>query len=98
MDCSCLPAYVRLRMNLLLLLSALLSALSGLGVNVRAPVAVQAVAGVAAASPAVRAADRTAATRPVAGLPGLAQVAVARWAKAVPLPAAIPLWTTRRRE
>ena len=84
-------------MNLLLLLSALLSALTGVGARVGAPQPVQAVA----QEQAVRLAPATIAARatwrPAQALPSLVTLASAT-ALAVPAFAAIPAWVDRRRE
>lgn len=85
-------------MNLLLLLSALFFALSGLGGSARAPVAVQAVAEVAAARPAAGVAACIAAARPAAALPSRTRAALAPLAEALRLAVAVPAWKTRRRE
>ncbi len=84
------------RVNLLLLLSALLSALTGLGASVRQPQAVQAAAQQAAK--AVAAAPHAAAMRPVPALPALVRVAAAPPARVFALVAAEPVFATRRRE
>lgn len=90
-------SYVHRRMNLLLLLSALLSALSGVGGSARQPQVAQAVAQQARAV-APRLAAAVPAARPVAALPALAVLATAPVVRvAVPV-AAIPLYATRRRE
>lgn len=82
--------------NLLLLFSALLSALSGMGASVRGPVAAQAAR----------------AQQPVAAAPRVAPAPAVRPSVAVPRPASalqgprllapafarIPLWASRRRE
>lgn len=84
-------------MNLLLLLSALLSALTGVGARVAGPQPVQAVA----QEQMVRQAPLVVAARPVlrpaASLPALATIA---GGLSVPadLVSAIPAWVDRRRE
>lgn len=90
-------SYVAAAMNLLLLLSALLSALTGVAASARAPEVTQAVAttAVARAAPAGR---RVQAVRPAAFPPTLAVVAIAPvLATAAPAKAG-PLWANRRRE
>ena len=83
-------------MNLLLLLSALLSALTGVGSAVRAPAAAQAIStqvtAAAAQVRAVRAAQRPQPTRRT--------VAMVRTAAALPIVsvATAPLYASRRRE
>lgn len=83
--------------NLLLLLSALLSALTGVGASARQPQVAQAVAQQAGVA---HAAARRAvpAHRPVVGPPALAGLAAAPLATAWRLVAAIPLFASRRRE
>jgi hypothetical protein len=83
-------------MNLLLLLSALLSALTGIGGSVRSPDVAQAVAGqsVAVAATAVRRAVPTHRPANVAPAPERIAVAVTPWALS-PIQA---IWTGRRRE
>ena len=99
MDCSCLPPYVQSRMNLLLLLSALFSALSGLGGSARTPASVQAVAGAAAAQVVAPARQVATTLRPVAALPDFAALARSLVAHAAfALTPATPLWADRRRE
>ena len=85
-------------MNLLLLLSALLSALSGIGGSVRAPDVAQAVAGAKAAVAVAPARRPGVAARPVFALPDRASQVAASWGTALALPAAEPIWATRRRE
>lgn len=86
-------------MNLLLLLSALLSAITGGASAMRAPTAAHAVSTAAAA---VRAEVRSAriASRPRQGLPTLARVALLPETGGVMLPVggAEPLYASRRRE
>lgn len=83
-------------MNLLLLLSALLSALTGVGSAARAPAAAQAVSAQVTAAAARVAAVRVA-QRPQAAVARLIDIAVAR-----PLPArslaVVRLYASRRRE
>ncbi len=83
-------------MNLLLLLSALLSALTGAGGYARAMEPAAAVAGVGAQAAQVRQAPVRAA-RAMAALPALPDVAVAVRPE-VPLVAEAPAWLIRRRE
>jgi hypothetical protein len=84
------------RVNLLLLLSALLSALSGVGASARAAQVPQAVA---AQAPAGRTAQRrAAAVRPAAARLTLSTSAAAPLARALALPAWAPLYASRRRE
>lgn len=85
-------------MNLLLLLSALLSALTGVGGSVRAPDVAQAVAGASAAVAVAPARRPGVAARPVLGLPGLVAGTRLPWGVGLALPAAEPIWATRRRE
>ncbi|GGB33327.1 hypothetical protein GCM10011380_23480 [Sphingomonas metalli] len=85
-------------MNLLLLLSALFSALSGLGAGARAPAAVQTVAEASVARPAARPARPALSVRPVAERPRLAMSAVMPRIVAQPVVATVPLWASRRRE
>ena len=88
--------YAGRAMNLLLLLSALLSALTGVGSAVRAPAAAQAVsAQVTAAAAQVRAVR--VAQRPQPGRPTLAMVRSVA-ALPVPITAFAPLYASRRRE
>jgi len=85
-------------MNLLLLLSALLSALTGIGGSVRAPDMAQAVAGASAVAAVAPARRPGVAARPAFVLPGrLSQAILPRYV-ALALPAAQPIWATRRRE
>ncbi|WP_375396398.1 hypothetical protein [uncultured Sphingomonas sp.] len=85
-------------MNLLLLLSALLSALGG-GTDARVPLAPATlsrnVARLATASAAARL--RIAASRPVAAMPRVADVLL-RSGRAFALAAAVPAFASRRRE
>ena len=85
-------------MNLLLLLSAMLSALSGAGIGVRAPQAPVAVNSIAVVASSAQVARVAVAGRPAAALPAPGRTAarpvLARWRLA---PAA-PLYLSRRRE
>jgi hypothetical protein len=96
MDCFAHAPYVRARMNLLLLLSALLSALTGIGGSVRSPDVAQAVAGqsVAVAATTVRRMMTT--HRPANAAPRATRIAtiVTTWALS-PVQA---IWAGRRRE
>lgn len=83
-------------MNLLLLLSALLSALTGVNASARAPQASTEVAATAIRATAI--APRQQARRPVVGLPTLAISAAAPVARSLALPAIEPLYAARRRE
>ncbi|KQU55630.1 hypothetical protein ASG67_05650 [Sphingomonas sp. Leaf339] len=84
-------------MNLLLLLSALLSAITGIGGSVRAPDAVQVTAGQATVAVARSICPRSA-HRPVQGIAPLAAVAVSVVAPIWPLAPFRPIWASRRRE
>ena len=68
-------------MNLLLLLSALLSALTGIGGSVRAPDLAQAVAGASAVAAVAPARRPGVAARPAFVLPGRVAQAEPIWAK-----------------
>lgn len=85
-------------MNLLMLLSALLSALSGVGSAVRRPELTQAVTQAAATSAVARGAVMAQASRPLAALPTLDAVAACGIGAAFALASPIALWTSRRRE
>lgn len=84
-------------MNLLLLLSALLSALTGVGVTAREPQQARVAAEAASVRP-VEAARPSIAARPAT--PGFSLVASAApgIAAAAPLVAYEPIWASRRRE
>ncbi|WP_380779273.1 hypothetical protein [Sphingomonas sp. R86520] len=83
-------------MNLLLLLSALLSALTGVVPGVRGQSA-QAVAQGSVCSQSIAATPAKILIRPVSGLPALLQVAVASALRTIAV-ASLPLWAERRRE
>lgn len=83
-------------MNLLLLLSALLSALTGAVPGVRGQSA-QAVAQGSICSQSVAATPAKVLLRPVARLSTLPQVAVARALRTIAV-VSLPLWAERRRE
>ena len=85
-------------MNLLLLLSALLSALTGIGGSVRAPDVAQAVAGAKAAVAVAPARRPGIAERPAVALPGRAAQLAPSWGTMLALPAIESIWATRRRE
>jgi hypothetical protein len=82
--------------NLLLLLSALLSALTGVGASARQPQVAQAVAQQARA--AVTASRPAVAHRPLITAPSLATLATAPVAVALHIAAAEPVFASRRRE
>ena len=88
--------YVRSRMNLLLLLSALLSALTGAVPGMRGQPA-QAVVQGNVCSQSVAATPVKVLIRPVSGLPVLPQVAVATTLRTIAI-VSLPLWAERRRE
>lgn len=94
--CACSP-YGRTAMNLLLLLSALLSALTGGASAMRAPAAAHAVA-VAAAVAEAQAVPARIAARPVQALPRVRQVTATAAPAAFALAAIVPLYASRRRE
>ncbi|WEK42739.1 MAG: hypothetical protein P0Y64_15390 [Candidatus Sphingomonas colombiensis] len=89
--------YVFARMNLLLLLSALLTALTGVSGRAAGPQQVQAVAQEQAVRQAPTAVATQPVARPIAALPGLIAVAYGD-AIIAPLFSAIPAWVDRRRE
>lgn len=84
--------------NLLLLLSAILSALTGVGGGVGRLQAAPAVAQCSVDRVAARAVAIAPAMRPVAALPGLVAVARAPLTMAARVALAVPLWASRRRE
>ncbi|WP_394647650.1 hypothetical protein [uncultured Sphingomonas sp.] len=84
-------------MNLLLLLSALLSALTGVGGTARQPQVAQAVAQQVKAA-AIASAARRIAARPVQALARLTTSSIAPIARAFALKAAEPAYASRRRE
>lgn len=85
-------------MNLLLLLSALLSALTGVGGGVRTGQAVQAVAERSATAVAAVAVVRTRTTRPSAELPTLAEQALPVALASFTVRPVAPIFASRRRE
>ena len=85
-------------MNLLLLLSALLSALTGVGGGVRGGQAVQAVAERQAMAETAIAVARARTNRPAAALPTLTAQAVPVALAMFPVHPATPLYASRRRE
>lgn len=84
-------------MNLLLLLSALLTALTGVGGRVGGPEPVQAVAQERARIAVTAKVATCLSIRPIAALPQLVALACAIVAPAFTV-ATIPAWATRRRE
>ncbi|UVO49557.1 hypothetical protein M0208_03155 [Sphingomonas sp. SUN019] len=84
-------------MNLLLLLSALLSALTGVGTRVGGPEPVQAVARENAQVAVAAEVAKRLSVRPVSALPQLAEVAFVTPVAAFTV-ATVPAWATRRRE
>jgi hypothetical protein len=84
-------------MNLLLLLSALLSALTGVSAAVRAPQMAQTVAGTPASQAQAAPRPIVRRTHPVQSPPLVEAVAVTAGTP-LALPAGQPLWTSRRRE
>ncbi|KTT70882.1 hypothetical protein [Sphingomonas endophytica] len=84
-------------MNLLLLLSALLSALTGVGGSVRQPQVAQAVAQQVKAA-AIASAARRIAARPVQAVATLAASAISPVVRVVAPVAAEPIFASRRRE
>lgn len=98
MDVDGVLPYVWQRMNLLLLLSAMLTALSGGGLGVRAPQVPVSVNSVATFTADVQAVAVKVAGRPV-GVPlQLSAAARAPLANAFQLAPAAPLYLSRRRE
>ncbi|WP_174285412.1 hypothetical protein [Sphingomonas bacterium] len=85
-------------MNLLILLSALLSALTGIGSAVRRPEVAQAVAARSVAVQPARAAAALIAQRPVVPLPKLVASAAMEAAVAFVRVVSIDFWANRRRE
>ncbi len=96
MDCFAHAPYVRARMNLLLLLSALLSALTGIGGSVRSPDVAQAVAGQSVVAAATTARRAVPTHRPADVMPQGSRIAavVTAWS----LSPTQPFWAARRRE
>ena len=84
-------------MNLLLLLSALLSALSGFGMSAPAAQPVQVVAQQASVASRAMLAPRAVASRPLQVLPKAGEPARVPLASAVFVPS-LPPWIARRRE
>lgn len=84
-------------MNLLLLLSALLSALTGVGARVGGPEPVQAVTQERARIAVAATVATRRSARPVAAPPRLAEIAGIPLVTAFAV-TAIPAWTSRRRE
>lgn len=84
-------------MRVLLFLSVLLSALTGVGASARSPDVAQAVAGRSVQAQAVAPAASAAVVRPSAALPNLRAIA-ATAAIAVAVRADEPIWATRKRE
>lgn len=84
-------------MNLLLLLSALLSAITGIGGSVRAPDAVQVTAGQTAVA-VTQAICSCVARRPVQRTVSLTEAAVAVVSPSWSITPLQPIWASRRRE
>ena len=84
-------------MNLLLLLSALLTAITGVVGGTRAPQVAQAVSGAAQGAAVADARVKLVAMRPVQGIPSVQAVAPAAGA-ALTFASAEPIWASRRRE
>ena len=95
-DLSHALAYSRYRMNLLLLLSALLSALTGAVPGVRGQSA-QAVAQGSVCAQAAKVAVAKIGERPVAALASLEDVAVSAAMQVIAV-SMTPIWASRRRE
>ncbi|SFP62842.1 hypothetical protein [Sphingomonas rubra] len=85
-------------MNLLLLLSALLSALTGVGASARAPERAQAVAEASIGRAAQAIAPAHAISRPANVVPALVAAAQPIVLLTTPAPRALPRWIDRRRE
>ncbi|QNE31201.1 hypothetical protein F1C10_04105 [Sphingomonas sp. NBWT7] len=85
-------------MSLLLLLSALLSALTGVGAGARAPDRAQTVAEASIGAVQAATVRRSPAVRPLAVLPTIAAIAPLRAACAIAPVAVEPIFATRRRE
>lgn len=97
MDDGARNPYVANAMNLLLLLSALLSALTGAGGAVRGPQAAQTIACEAEAARAVPAAKAIAAHRPTPVVTMLVSVAGAMMDPTRTLAQHVPIWASRPR-
>lgn len=98
MDVAASRPYVPERMNLLLLLSAMLTALSGAGLGIRAPQVPVAVNSVVTVAVGAQAAVVSSVGRPVAAMPPLGAVSRASIATCWRLTPAAPLYLSRRRE
>ena len=98
MDVTGPHPYVRRCMNLLLLLSAMLSALSGAGLGARVPQAPVAVNVVAAVATAARVARVAIVGRPAQAMPSLGDLAPGAALAAWRVAPAAPLYLSRRRE
>lgn len=97
-DGSVRASYVQPRMNLLLLLSALLSALTGVGASVRGVEPAAAVAGAVARASTVVARAPATSQRPVGPLPTRVTQAFTTVVLPAPPAPAVPAYFTRRRE
>lgn len=88
----------RLKMNLLLLLSALLSALTGGGASARVAGAPAAAFAERVIAPSAAPAEVAVTRRPAAGLPSRRAVTRSPLIRAFALPRPVPLFLSRRRE